>query len=70
MKKKSVELILAFEFTCDTCGSTNYVSAVTASTEEMEMPEEEGYFVAQPNEVECYQCGEVYETERFDAEDY
>ena len=67
--RQSVELILAFEWSCEKCGSRNYASGVTMSREEAaELGDEDepGYYMQQPDEVECNMCGEIYDTEQYD----
>ena len=68
---KTVELVQAFAWTCEECGTDHFARAVTVppeAIEEMLSPGEvfptdgDGEYVMAPERVTCPDCGTEYET--------
>lgn len=73
---EKVEMRLAYEWTCPSCGRDNFERALVAelSTEDKaEMLEDLGYepepgeFMTRPDDVTCPHCGAEFETEEFNG---
>lgn len=67
----SVELRLAFEWTCDTCGRDNFERGVPADDNDRQAVAEQlgeeaivnSEWITKPDEVECEYCGDWFEVE-------
>lgn len=79
IQSESVELRLAFAWTCPECGIDHFERAIHAemSAEEMEelradhgvQPWETGHFHSSPQSVICPSCNQSFSTVEFDSAD-
>jgi transcription elongation factor Elf1 len=63
-KLSSIELIPAFLFDCDICGTENFVRAISEDDEETGLT-----YVETPIWVECGHCGATFEKEDLDCDE-
>lgn len=72
-KIRTVELRPAFAWTCEECGRDQFASTIVAELSDEDKaalkaqfgadPFEDGYFLTNPDEVTCPDCGATFKTQ-------